>query len=82
MREWSLSYYATSFVLCYVLEFVYCLLPSGAMLERDYSWILDRPYPSDFDHGVYVIVGIVPCEMIVCDVFCFCLRDCLHDVLS
>ena len=82
MREWSLSHCAASFALCYVLEFVYCLLSSGAMLERDYSWILDRPYPSDFDYRVCVIVGIVPCEVIVCDVFCFCLHDCLHDVLS
>ena len=78
----ELSHCATAFVLCYVLEFVYCLLPSEAMLERDYSWILDRPYQSNFDYRVYVIVGIVPCEMIVCDVFCFCLHDCLHDVLS
>ena len=78
MREWSLSHCATSFVLCYVLEFVYCLLSSEAMLGRDYSWVLDRPYPVDLDYRVCVIVGIVPCEVIVCVVFCFC----LHDVLS
>ena len=52
VQEWSLSYCATSFVLCYVLEFLYRLMPVGAMLERDYFWIMGRPYLSDFDYRV------------------------------